>query len=187
MKTIKHLCSQESHLSERKWISCCRSTAFIHELNLRVYGRPANDTLYRLLLVKSMGVCDKGCSSKAFSWVFFAMSASCFRICSSLDRIRFFMRNRTYVYLWTDVMNWIKNHSLIKEFERHHLGFLWTSTLGIRDSHEIKLMANLTERNRLVLSCEPSLCPHFHFFSFSLLCFWFVLFCFFSFNFPSWY
>ena len=48
-------------------------------------------------------------------------------------------------------------------------------------------MANLTERNGLVLSCEPSLNAHFHFrFFFSLLRFCFVLFCC-SFNFPSWY
>ena len=64
----------ESHLPEWKWLLCCWSTVFIHELNLRVYCRPANDTLHRLLLVKSMGVCEKDCSSKAllcnFSFLF---------------------------------------------------------------------------------------------------------------------
>ena len=58
-------------------------------------------------------------------------------------------------------------------------------------------MANITERNWLVLlllvSCQPSLNAYiFSFlfflqFEFVLLCFCFVLFCFFSFNFPSWY
>ena len=72
------------------------------------------------------------------------------------------------------------NKETYKEFERH-VGFLWTSTLGIRDSHAIKLMANLTERNGLVLSYEPSLCPHFQFFFFLqfdmfLICFVLFLF-----------
>ena len=66
MKTVEHLCSQGSHLSEWKWLSCFWSTAFIHELNLSVYGRPANVTLYKMLLVESMGLCEKDCTSKAF-------------------------------------------------------------------------------------------------------------------------
>ena len=53
------------------------------------------------------------------------------------------MRNRTYVYLWTDVMIEQRNHTLIKELERHHLGFLRTSALGIRDSHAIKLRPSI--------------------------------------------
>ena len=58
-------------------------------------------------------------------------------------------------------------------------------------------MANMTERNGLVLlllvSCQPSLNAYiFSFlfflqFEFVLLCFCFVLFCFFFFNFPSWF
>ena len=54
-------------------------------------------------------------------------------------------------------------------------------------------MANLTERNGFVLSCEPSLNAHkfiFPFFSSVWICFvmcLFILVCFFSFNFPSWY
>ena len=57
--------------------------------------------------------------------------------------------------------------------------------LLIRDSHAIKLMTNLTKRNGLVLSNEPSLNAHififlfFLQFEFVLLCFCFVLFCFF--------
>ena len=122
MKTIEQLCSKESHLS---WVKMN-----IVLLKESIHSRPEFACVWPArkwhFVQASMGVCDKGCSSKAFSWVFFAMSASCFRICSSLDRIRFFMRNRTYVYLWTDLMNWIKKPSisLIKEFERHHLGFL---------------------------------------------------------------
>ena len=51
-------------------------------------------------------------------------------------------------------------------------------------------MANMTERNGLVLlllvSCQPSLNAYIFSFLF-LLQFEFVLFCFFFFNFPSWY
>ena len=102
LKNLKWL-SPNMHAAEvqhsfTNWICACMA------------GQACKWHLYRLLLVKSMGVCEKDCSSKAFSWVFFAVSASCFRICSSLDQIRFFMRNHTYihVYLWTDIMNWIK-------------------------------------------------------------------------------
>ena len=49
--------------------------------------------------------------------------------------------------------------------------------LGIRDSHAIKIMANLAERNGLVLSCETSLNAHTFIFLFFLQ-FEFVLFCF---------
>ena len=58
-------------------------------------------------------------------------------------------------------------------------------------------MANMTERNGLVLLLLVSYQPSFNAYIFSfrffpqfefvLLCFCFVLFCFFSFNFPSWY
>ena len=37
---------------------------------------PANGTLYRLLLVESMGLCEKDCSSEAISSVFLAIPAS---------------------------------------------------------------------------------------------------------------
>ena len=52
----------------------------------------------------------------------------------------------------------------------------------------MKLMAYLTERNGLVLSCEPSLNAHILIFVFfSSVCYVFVLFCsvLVSFNFPS--
>ena len=74
---------------------------------------------------------------------------------------------------------------LIKEFERHHLGFLWTMKLGIRDSHMIKLLADLTERNGLLLSCDFTHCNHFHFFFSSSFCYVFVSFVLFSFLFSE--
>ena len=49
----------------------------------------------------------------------------------------------TFVYLYFFGLN--------KEFERYHLGFLWTTKLGIRDNHMIKQLAKLTERNVLLL------------------------------------
>ena len=176
MKTVEYLCSQES-LSKWKWLLCCWSKAFIHELNLRLYGRPANDTLYRLLLLKSMGVCEKDCSSKAFLCLNFSF------LFSNLFFLKpnYILHEKSHIRIFLNWRNELnketRNHSLIKEFERNQLGFLWTTTLGIRDSHAVKLMANLTERNGLVLSCEPSLCIHFHWSLFFSSVYVFVLFC----------
>ena len=72
----------------RSWRSVFKKYSILSR-NLRVYGRPANGTSYRLLLVESKGLYEKDCSSEAISWVFLAKPASCFRICPSLDRIIF--------------------------------------------------------------------------------------------------
>ena len=124
---------------------------FIHGMNLRVYGRPANDTFHRLLLVESMGLCEKECSSEAISWIFLAISASCFRICSSLDRINYILHENSYISI---SLTWRINELNEETSVWLTLVFLCTTKLGIRDSHAIKLMANLTERNGFVLSCE---------------------------------
>ena len=68
----------------------------------------------------------------------------------------------------------------IKEFERHHLGFLWTMKWGIRDSHVTKVLANLTERNGSTLKLRAITYWNifqFSFFSF-LSSFVMFLFCF---------
>ena len=70
MKTVEHLCSQESQALQVKM-----TVVLLKErLNLWLCDRPANDTLYRLLLLKSMGVCVKDCSSKAFLGLNFLFS-----------------------------------------------------------------------------------------------------------------
>ena len=103
----------------------------------------------------------------------------------------FFFRPNVKSYIRISFMQltqWIeyRNHSLINEFELHHFGFLWTTKLGIRDGQAIKLMANMTERNGLVLlllvSCQPPPNAYifnflFFFFSLTLFCNVFVLFC----------
>ena len=77
-------------------------------------------------------------------------------------------------------MNWIKKPLSDYRIRTPHLGFPWTTKLLIRNSHAIKLMANLTKRNELVLGNEPSLNAHILIFLF-LFSVWicFVLFCFF--------
>ena len=144
MKAVEHLCSQESHLSDWNDQGVLLNYSVLPRTEFaRVW--PAIGTLYRLLLVESLGLCEKDCSSEAISWVFLAIPASCFRICSSLDR----MWNRIYIYLWTDLMNkettvWLTNSNATTLISMN-------DEVGIRDGQAIKLMANMIKRNGLVL------------------------------------
>ena len=147
MKTVQHLCSQESHLSDWKWPRCAaelqrsstnwicacmaRKWHFVQAVACRIYG-----SLWEGLL----------------KWSYF-MSFPCNP--SFLFSNYFFFRPnvKSYIRISLDWINELnkENHSLINEFERLHLGFLWTTKLGIRDGQAIKLMANMTERKGVVL------------------------------------
>ena len=183
MKTVQRLCSQESHLSDWKWPRCAAelqrsSTNWICTCMAR------NWHLVQAVACRISGSLWEG----PLKWSYF-MSFPCNP--SFLFSNLFFFRPNVKSYVRISFNDWLNELNkettvwLTNSGQRHHLAFLWTTKLGIRDGQVIKLMANMTERNGLVLlsvSCQPSLNAYifsflFFFFSLNLFCYVFVLFC----------
>ena len=179
MKTVQHLCSQESHLSDWKWPRCAAelqrsSTNWICACMARKWH------LVQAVACRIYGSLWEG----LLKWSYF-MSFPCNP--SFLFSDLFFFRPNVKSYIRIS-FNWINELNKETTVWLTNSNFLWTTKLGIWDGQAIKLMANMTERNGLVLlllvSCQPSLNAcifsflFFLQFEFVLLCFCYVLFCF---------